>query len=166
MAESLHFSKPYLLTSIRHLRTFGCVAYVHLKGHRAPDKSRKMDPRAEKGFFVGTEGFHGHVYLVWLPQSHRFVRARDVRFNEAQIGDENDDFDDIHHVVELVDPTFEELGSTPYRLPPVNSTGVEENPTPALGPTPSVTFEEPCHRDETPVPRQQPTPDPTPGQDT
>ena len=67
MAEYLRFSNPHLLTSIRHLRTFGYVAYVHLKGHRAPPRSHKMAPRAEKGFLVGTKGFNGYVYLVWLP---------------------------------------------------------------------------------------------------
>jgi len=67
MAEALQFPQPELLTSIRHLRTFGCVAYVYLKGYKAPLRSHKMALRAEKGFMVGTEGFNGHVYLVWLP---------------------------------------------------------------------------------------------------
>ena len=64
MAEYLRFSNPYLLTSIRHLRTFGYVAYVYLKGYKAPPKSHKIAPRAEKGFLVGTKGFNSYIYLV------------------------------------------------------------------------------------------------------
>ena len=43
------------------------MAYVYLKGYKAPLRSYKMAPYAEKGFMVETEGFNGHVYLVWLP---------------------------------------------------------------------------------------------------
>src|SRR5437667_848411 len=168
MAEYLRFSNPHLLTSIRHLRTFGCVAYVHLKGHRAPPRSHKMAPRAEKGFLVGTEGFNGHVYLVWLPQSKRFVRARDVRFNEAQVGPDKDDSEDIQHVAELVDPAFDKLPteeSKPcYRLSPIDTTGPD---TESAHPTPSPSSEaceEPSRHEATPELHQQPTPDPTPGQ--
>ena len=92
--------KPF----IRHLRAFGCVAYVHLKGSRVglekPGKSQKMNPRAVKGHLVGYEGLRGHLFKIWLPEKKVVVRARDVRFFDE---DDNDD-EDIQYLV-----TFEEV---------------------------------------------------------
>ena len=91
--------KPF----IHHLRAFGCVTYVHLKGTRVglekPGKSQKMKPRAVKGHLVGYEGLRGHLFKIWLPEKKVVVRARDVRFFD----EDNDDDEDIRHLV-----TFEE----------------------------------------------------------
>ena len=61
----------------RHLRRFGCVAYVH----RTEDK---LGPRAVKEFFVGyPQGTKG--YKVWLPEEERCTINRNVVFNEEKL---------------------------------------------------------------------------------
>jgi Pol polyprotein len=93
-------SQPY----IRHLRTFGCTAYVHIKAETRV-QSQKMAPRAEKGFLVGYEGLHGHIYKVYIPSQHTIVRARDVRFYEQNLNDQNEDLDlDIEYEATFIEP--------------------------------------------------------------
>lgn len=41
-----------------------------------------MSPRAETGYFIGFDGDHGHVYLVWYPDSNMVKKLRDVTFYE------------------------------------------------------------------------------------
>lgn len=57
-----------------HLRSFGCVAYVHTI-------SDKISPRASKGIFLGygqeTKGFR-----IWLLEDQRVVISKDVVFHE------------------------------------------------------------------------------------
>jgi len=89
---------------IPHLREFGCVAYVHLKGKRKglekPGRPPRMAPRAVKGHLVGYEGLRGHIFKNWIPENV-VVRARNVRFfDEAQHSDE----EEIQYLV-----TFQEV---------------------------------------------------------
>ncbi|MBE3046504.1 hypothetical protein IMZ48_29040, partial [Candidatus Bathyarchaeota archaeon] len=72
--------KPY----IKHLRTFGCTAYVHRKGALRPNRADKMQPRAIKGKLVGYDSLHGHLYFVWCPSTDQVYRVRDVRFREER----------------------------------------------------------------------------------
>ena len=57
------------------------ICFLHIP---AEDRvtSRKMSPRAETGYFVGFDGDHGHVYLVWYPDSKKVKKSRDVNFYE------------------------------------------------------------------------------------
>ena len=68
----------------KHLRTFGCEAYVRIP-MEDPDfvKARKTKERSRQGMFVGTEGLRGHIYVVWVPEKHRLFRSRDVQFREV-----------------------------------------------------------------------------------
>jgi len=63
-----------IMPYIRHLRAFGCVAYVYLKGKRKglekPGKSQKMAPRAVKGYLVGYKGLRGHIFKIWQPKKN------------------------------------------------------------------------------------------------
>ncbi|KJZ68167.1 hypothetical protein HIM_12435 [Hirsutella minnesotensis 3608] len=104
--EELH--KPY----IRHLRTFGCVAYVHIKKERRV-QARKMAPRAEEGKLVGWEGIHGKIYHIYVPARNRIVRACDVRFyekllQEPQKSASAEEVDTIEYEATLLDEVQEE----------------------------------------------------------
>ena len=69
---------------IRHLRAFGCIVYIHLKGKRVglkqPGKSQKINPRVIKEYLVGYKGLREHLFKIWLLEKKVVVRARDVRF--------------------------------------------------------------------------------------
>lgn len=66
-------SKP----GLKHLRRFGCAAYVHTKG-------AKTSPKAVKGFFVGyPQGVKG--FRVWLPEEQECTISRNVVFHEEEV---------------------------------------------------------------------------------
>ena len=66
----------------KHLRIFGCTAYVHVK-------QGKLDSRALKGVFVGyPEGVKR--YKVWCGATHKCIISRDVTFNEESMLEDND----------------------------------------------------------------------------
>lgn len=56
------------------LKRFGCVAYVTI-----PIPESKFSERAIKTFLVGHTSTG---YLLWHPQTNRFINSRHVRFNE------------------------------------------------------------------------------------
>jgi len=61
----------------KHLRRFGCIAYVHLD-------QGKLKPRALKGVFLGyPQGTKG--YKVWLLDEEKCVISRNIVFNENQV---------------------------------------------------------------------------------
>lgn len=72
--------KPY----IKHLRTFGCTAYVYKKGALQPKRADKLQPRALKGKLVGYDSLHGYLYYVWSLHTDKVYRVRDVQFREEQ----------------------------------------------------------------------------------
>ncbi|MBE3043303.1 hypothetical protein IMZ48_12175 [Candidatus Bathyarchaeota archaeon] len=78
--------EPY----IKHLRTFGCDAYVHRKGVLRPEKGKKMEARAVKGKLIGYDSAHGHIYFVYIPHLDKVVRVRDARFREVMDPSQND----------------------------------------------------------------------------
>ncbi|CEL09510.1 hypothetical protein ASPCAL12645 [Aspergillus calidoustus] len=90
--------------SIEHLKVFGCRAWVHIPAEDRV-KSQKMSPRAHIGYYVGTEGDHGHVYRVWVPKTGRIHRSRDVTFDESRLY--NDDHDD--HGIPIEEPSEDEI---------------------------------------------------------
>ena len=73
-----------VIPDIKHIRVFGCEAYVRIP-EEDPDfiKARKTRERSHKGAFVGTEGTHGHIFVVWIPEKKRLFRSRDVEFREV-----------------------------------------------------------------------------------
>jgi hypothetical protein len=72
---------PNADTSLRHVKVWGCKAYVHIP-QEDRIKALKMMPRARVGRLVGYEGDHGHVYKVWIPSTGEIKRSRDVTFWE------------------------------------------------------------------------------------
>ncbi|PON44220.1 Ribonuclease H-like domain containing protein, partial [Trema orientale] len=57
-----------------HLRTFGCICYVHTN-------QGKLNPRAKKAAFLGyPQGIKG--YSVWLVDEKKCVISKDIIFNE------------------------------------------------------------------------------------
>ncbi|KAI2966591.1 hypothetical protein CBS147324_7348 [Aspergillus niger] len=75
------YNLPNPDATLDFLRVFGCRCYQHIP---VEDRvtSRKMGPRADTGYFVGFDGDHGHVYLVWYPASNKVKKSRDVTFYE------------------------------------------------------------------------------------
>jgi hypothetical protein len=65
--------------SLRHLRVFGCDAYVHV-----PKENRsKLDKKVEKCIFIGyKDGVKG--YKLWNPETKKIVYSRDVVFREVK----------------------------------------------------------------------------------
>ena len=70
--------------SIRHLKRYGCVAYVHQPKDR---RSSKFAPRAKRGIFVGY-GIGSTGYRVWFPESNQIVESKHVTFDESLLGRE------------------------------------------------------------------------------
>jgi hypothetical protein len=66
-------------TSFKHLRLFGCDAYVHV-----PKENRsKLDKKVEKCIFIGyKDGVKG--YNLWNPKTKKIVYNRDVVFREVK----------------------------------------------------------------------------------
>ncbi|EQB43085.1 hypothetical protein CGLO_18322 [Colletotrichum gloeosporioides Cg-14] len=96
--------KPY----IRHLRRWGCRAYVHIH----PDshlyvKGRKMRPRAELGRFMGYDSLHGNVFHILIERTNSIRRARDVTFKEDEGELPLVEFDDLWPGEEVKPETYE-----------------------------------------------------------
>lgn len=75
-------------SDIKHLRVFGCEAYVHI-----PDVKRsKLDPKAVKLRFVGySEDHKGYRFLD--PTTNRITISRDAKFLEHSDGSEQQELE-------------------------------------------------------------------------
>ena len=64
--------------SIKHLKFFGCDAYVHVP----KEKRSKLDNKAEKCIFIGCkDGMK--CYKLWNPITKNIVYSQDVVFRES-----------------------------------------------------------------------------------
>ena len=78
MPKELWIGKP---PSYKHLRVFGCNAYVHIR----KDSCSKLDPKSYRCIFLGY-GDNGEMgYRLWDPESHKIVRSNDVIFREDRM---------------------------------------------------------------------------------
>lgn len=67
--------------SYDHLRTFDCLAYVHIS-------QGKLNTRAKKGIFLGySRGVKG--YRIWLLDDKKCIISRDVNFYEKMFSKTN-----------------------------------------------------------------------------
>ena len=73
--EAWHGRKP----SLKHLRVFGCLAFVHVP----KEKRKKLDYRATPGIFVGYS-ISTKQYFVYDPLAKTLHRSRDVVFREGK----------------------------------------------------------------------------------
>lgn len=62
--------------SVRHLKVFGCTAYIHIP----KEKRRKLDMKAEKAIFVGYSSKSKGYRL--MTSNRKIVESRDVEFFE------------------------------------------------------------------------------------
>lgn len=84
--EALEDKQPRL----DHLRVLGSTVYVLIhKEERQGDKSKsaKFTPRAQKGKLVGYDGHT--IYRVFLEDSNKIVRVKDLRIHEDVIPKQN-----------------------------------------------------------------------------
>jgi hypothetical protein len=65
--------------SVKHLRIFGCDAYVHVP----KDQRSKLDSKSMKCIFLGYEA-GSKAYRLYNPTSRNFVKSRDVIFDEEK----------------------------------------------------------------------------------
>ena len=94
LASTLRLHKSVSVPFYHHIRIFGSIAWLLLKGPKAPAKGQKMAPRAIKGRYLGAASQHGHVIYVYIPSKHQVARARDVSVIEEFDSDESTDFQD------------------------------------------------------------------------
>jgi hypothetical protein len=78
--KTLHEAWTSKKPSLKHLRVFGCDAYVHV-----PRENRsKLDNKVEKCIFIGyKDGIKG--YKLWNPVTKKIVYSWDVVFREVKI---------------------------------------------------------------------------------
>lgn len=74
--------------SYKHLRVFGCRAYVHIP----KDERSKLDDKAKECIFL-CYGHEEFGYRLWDQVARKLIRSRDVVFLEDQIvsGEEKND---------------------------------------------------------------------------
>ena len=65
--------------SYRHLKVFGCLAYMHV----AKDKRGKLDPKTHPCIFVGYID-NEFVYGLWNLEEKKVIRSRDIVFMEEK----------------------------------------------------------------------------------
>lgn len=70
----LQMINPNKNSHLDELKRFGCLAYI-----KVPIPENKFSVRAIKGILVG---YTPTGYLIWQPQTQRFMNSRHVRFNE------------------------------------------------------------------------------------
>ncbi|KAD7116805.1 hypothetical protein E3N88_04073 [Mikania micrantha] len=71
--------------TIKHLKVFGCDAYVGIKDFERD----KLDPKAKRCTFIGC-GAKNMGYRLWDAQSKKILRSRDHVFNEAKLYKDKD----------------------------------------------------------------------------
>ena len=90
--ECMFHVKP----NVSNLKTFGCIAYVHIR----PEERKKFDVKSTKAIFVGyPEGMKG--FKLYNPVVKRFIRSRDVVFDERKFyhfKEEQSSNSDIHFI--------------------------------------------------------------------
>ena len=66
--------------SYRHLRVFGCLAYVHV----AKDQRGKLDPKSRPCIFIGYRDDE-FGYRLWDSTEKKVIRSRDIVFMQDVI---------------------------------------------------------------------------------
>lgn len=67
-----------LIPSLSNIRVYGCKAYVRIL---SIPRLFKMSVRAQIGYLVGYDA--SNIWRIWIPQSRKIIRARDVVFDET-----------------------------------------------------------------------------------
>ena len=85
-------------SQVKHLRVFGCDAYVHIP----KDERQKLDSKIRKCIFLGY-GKETKGYRLYDPNQGRVIFSRDVKFNESEKkeGTETTDCDTPVHLIKL-----------------------------------------------------------------
>lgn len=76
MPEELWTGKP---PSYKHLRVFGCVAFVHI---RREDRT-KLDPTSRRCIFLGYGDSGEWGYSLWDLKAKKLICNNDVIFHET-----------------------------------------------------------------------------------
>jgi hypothetical protein len=65
---------------LRHLRVFGCRAYVHIE----PSERNKFSERAKRGIMLGYDATNPSVYRILVEDTGKVVMSAHVTFNERE----------------------------------------------------------------------------------
>ena len=69
--------------SLIHLRTYDCLAYIHIPQQRR----NKLEPRAQKGVLAGYSS-STRGYSILIPESDQILESKHIRFDEDRLGNE------------------------------------------------------------------------------
>ena len=80
-----------LRPSWKGIYAYGCKAYPLIKSREAGQRRRmfKVEGRAHIGYLVGYKA--SNIYRIWVPQLHRVISTRNVRFNEQEFYEPKDE---------------------------------------------------------------------------
>ncbi|TGJ78328.1 hypothetical protein E0Z10_g10434 [Xylaria hypoxylon] len=68
-----------------------------------------MTPTARKDYMVGYRDHKAKIYMTWVPELHKIVDVRDMRFDESTFHD-SDEQDSVEYEAVFNDPGDDELG--------------------------------------------------------
>lgn len=71
-AEMWYNEKP----DVSKLRTFGCIAYLHVPA----EKRKKLDPKCQKLIMIG---YTANGYRLWDAEKYKIITGRDITFLEG-----------------------------------------------------------------------------------
>jgi len=79
---TVHGKTPYEMwngrkPNVKHLKRFGCVAYMMIKEERR----KKFDSKVVKGIFVGYAA--NNTYRVYIPKTRKIKTDCDIKFDES-----------------------------------------------------------------------------------
>lgn len=93
--------------NIKHLRTYYCTAYYHIKKERRV-QGDKFAAHSRRGHLVGYADLNGRIFHIWDPEHKQLIKASAVRFLEP---DENQSPEEqaLDHAVIFSDQSIEEV---------------------------------------------------------
>ena len=121
--ELMHGVKP----DISHLRTFGCGVYAKAYNNT----TKKWDPQAFKGRFVGIDDISPKAYRIYSNVSHRYIYTSSVKFDERSCGKEGKTSFDIAAQNEGLKNLFDD-SEAPTTLLDSSTTSTSSSPQPTI----------------------------------
>ena len=124
--EMVHHVKP----SVKHLRVFGCLAYVLTP----KELRRKWDAKARPGLFMGYQE-SSKAYRVYDIEAGKVLISRDVNFDESAPGGTRMDSASVSDIIDRLDAVDNEggLNLANFQYGGKRKSGVEQPSDPSAG---------------------------------